>query len=121
MGNFSVAGEGQTNESGLTCIIRFSLPKRDRCGASLPEARTASAARVVRLDDDGPALESRKRFAGFYYVWLVGRGAVKIPPKFNVYPCNQIFWTLSRHSKNTRICEVQGRSEAIRRSAGKQN
>ncbi|MEN8505286.1 MULTISPECIES: hypothetical protein, partial [Paraburkholderia] len=42
MGNFSVAGEGQANESGLTCIIRFSLPKRDRCGASLPEARAAS-------------------------------------------------------------------------------
>lgn len=72
MGNFSVAGEGQTNESGLTCIIRFSLPKRDRGGVSLPEARAASAARLVRLDDDGLALESRKRFAGFL-LCLAGR------------------------------------------------
>jgi hypothetical protein len=27
----------------------------------------------------------------FYYVWPVGRGPAKIPPKFNVYPSNHVF------------------------------
>jgi len=50
----------------------FFAPEARSMRGEFAEARTASAARLVRLDDDGLVLESRKRFAGFL-LCLAGR------------------------------------------------